>query len=164
MYMDISDIKWAAGFFQGEGWLGLQNQKRKSLEDYVYPCMKITQYNDRIPLDLYRDIFDIGSVGGPYIKTRGDSEVYQYNASGEGAIKIATIMLPYLLGKKHIQVSDVISNYNIYLNKPRVVSRRKIYCKNGHKFNNENTYIRKDGTQICRPCHNAAKRKYRRRN
>ncbi|MCH9731619.1 MAG: HNH endonuclease [Actinomycetia bacterium] len=29
---------------------------------------------------------------------------------------------------------------------------RKTHCKRGHEFNDENTYVRANGTRLCLPC------------
>jgi len=35
------------------------------------------------------------------------------------------------------------------------------HCRNGHEYTEENTYVTKSGTRMCRACRNAAMRKYR---
>lgn len=38
---------------------------------------------------------------------------------------------------------------------------QKTTCHRGHAFDTKNTYVRKNGTRMCRTCHNARKRKGR---
>jgi len=38
---------------------------------------------------------------------------------------------------------------------------RKTHCKNGHEFNEANTYIRRDGNRLCRVCRNIRMGNYR---
>ena len=37
---------------------------------------------------------------------------------------------------------------------------KKDYCKNGHHFTKENTYIRPEGWRACRTCYKLASQKY----
>jgi hypothetical protein len=42
--------------------------------------------------------------------------------------------------------------------------RAKTHCPQGHQYNPENTYVRKNGHRLCRPCNAEAQRRYRSRN
>jgi len=157
-----SDLYWAAGFFQGEGYAGIVKTKRKIKEDYQYVSLKITQYHDRTPLDNFCKIFGCGSVIGPHNKTRGDQEVYQYVASNQDAEKILYKILPLLTGKKYNQVLKVIDDINKYKVKDRPMPKNtKKSCPKGHSYDKVG-YINPYGYTVCKTCHAEQKRKLRR--
>lgn len=157
-----SDLYWAAGFFQGEGYAGIAKTKRKVKADYEYVSLKITQYYDRTPLDAFYKIFGVGSVLGPHTKSRGDKEVYQYVASNDDAEKILLKMLPVLTGKKYDQVLKVIEDIKKYKNIERKMPRNtKMSCPKGHDYDKVG-YINPYGYTVCKTCHAEQKRKLRR--
>jgi hypothetical protein len=43
---------------------------------------------------------------------------------------------------------------------PTAMNAKKTHCKHGHEFNDENTYIRKDGRRNCKKCLSMASLKY----
>ena len=156
---DISKAMWCAGFFQGEGWVGV-SAPTHSL------AIKITQYRDRTPLDRFASYMGTGSVLGPYLNNRsGEYEVYQYAKMGIDAEVVTEKMLPFLTGKKLTQAEMALSKaqqarearggFN-KKNRPRGI---KEFCKNGHDLRIRG---RKDsnGYIVCKDCHAASKRKY----
>ena len=156
-----SDLCWAAGFFQGEGFAGIATAKRKYKEDYKYISIKITQYVDRTPLDRFKKIFQVGSVQGPHINNRGESEIYQYAASSNDAEKILKIILPELTGKKYLQVKNVLQDIKKYKEKDRPMPKgKKTNCPKGHDYSVVG-YVRPNGYIICKTCHAEQKRKMR---
>jgi hypothetical protein len=156
-----SDVYWAAGFFQGEGFAGISLAKRKYKEDYQYVMLKITQYNDRTPLDKFQEIFSYGSVQGPYTNNRGESEIYQYSASSNEAESILNKILPALTGKKYIQVKNILDKINLYRLKDRPMPKgKKTHCPKGHDYS-VSGYTRPNGYVICKTCHAEHKRNMR---
>jgi hypothetical protein len=161
MDIDINNLNWCSGFFQGEGYCGIAKSKRKYLDDYKYFVIKITQYYDKTPLEKFINTFGTGSVQGPYSKSRGDTGVYQYVVSGEDAENIAKNMLPYLTGKKKKQVEDTLYEIKEYRKNPREPNKpKKKSCPSGHNYL-EFGKINSQGYYICKPCHAESKRKLR---
>jgi hypothetical protein len=157
-----SDLYWAAGFFQGEGYAGISLAKRKIKEDYKYVNIKITQYYDRTPLDKFQSIFGLGTVMGPHFKKRGDQEVYQYAASNSDAETILKYILPILSGKKYDQVNEVLLEIYKYKQKDRPMKKNtKKHCPSGHDYSIVG-YINPYGYMVCKTCHAEQKRKLRR--
>lgn len=157
-----SDLHWAAGFFQGEGYIGISSTKRKLKKDYRYISLKITQYYDRTPLDKFFNIFKVGSVIGPHTKKRGDKEVYQYVASNSDAENIIKKIIPILSGKKLIQSSDALKSIEEYRSEKRPMPRNtKKTCPSGHSYAKVG-YINPYGYTVCKTCHAEQKRKLRR--
>lgn len=56
------------------------------------------------------------------------------------------------------QPADEIDRLNQIERKLKVNPKRKTHCHNGHEFNLENTYYRKDGGRHCRVCGRERKR------
>lgn len=157
-----SDLYWAAGFFQGEGYAGIVKTKRKLKEDYQYCVVKITQYYDRTPLDNFYNIFKVGTIQGPYSKKRGDNEVYQYVVSNDDAEYVLSKLLPLLTGKKYDQVLKTINDISNYKIKDRPMPRNtKKTCPSGHDYDKVG-YINPYGYTVCKTCHAEQKRKLRR--
>lgn len=156
-----SDLYWAAGFFQGEGYAGVIKTKRKIKDDYKYVSLKITQYYDKTPLDKFCSIFNVGSVLGPYSKKRGDDGVYQYVVSGSDAENILNKIIPILTGKKYDQVLSIINEMKEYrsIDRPMPKNKKK-YCPQGHDYSSVG-YINPYGYMVCKTCHAYQKRKMR---
>lgn len=157
----MDNLYWCAGFFQGEGYCGISTQKRIHKDDYKYVVIKITQYYDKDPLVIFQNTFKSGNVLGPYSQTRGDTDVYQYNVSGDEAEKIIREMIPYLYGKKLKQANDTLEQITEYRKKNRPMPKaKKTHCPSGHEYA-VNGKINSKGYWVCKPCHAEQKRKQR---
>jgi hypothetical protein len=81
---------WAAGFFDGEGCIGIQKQQRGR---YWYLNVQITQ-KDRRPLDRFLSAVDgLGTIGGPYER---DGMKHRYRVSGVAAEQVLEWLRPWL--------------------------------------------------------------------
>jgi hypothetical protein len=58
------ELAWAAGFFDGEGHVGISTQEEPS-GTYRYPILIINQ-TDRRPLERFQHAVGIGRIYGPY--------------------------------------------------------------------------------------------------
>ena len=87
----MSELAWAAGFFDGEGSTVCQ-----SIKDGRYLRVGLPQ-KEREPLDRFQRAVGGGSVNGPY---RG---VYNYSACGQKALAVLGQLWPYLCTTKRVQ-------------------------------------------------------------
>lgn len=89
----LEDLAWAAGFFEGEGHINVQERRNKS-----FICITVAQV-DRRPLDKLQSLFG-GKVYGPYGPyTTQKRPYYQYQAYTNFAVDAINQMLPYLFHK-----------------------------------------------------------------
>jgi hypothetical protein len=152
-------LMWCAGFFQGEGYVGVRRSKVKALD------IGITQYYDRTPLDRFAEYVGTGSVNGPH-KNKYTEEAYQYRKTGIEAEKIIELLIPYLTGKKLIQAQKALEEMEEYrlsnggFNKKNRKKGTKSHCPAGHDYSTHGK-INKDGYKICKTCHAEQKRKLR---
>ncbi len=114
--MTSHSIEWAAGFFEGEGYVGWNKGYNKEVKkNYPKVVVQISQVY-REPLDKFQEVFGAGSVRGPYGPYNGTKQpYYQYQASNWEAIMIIQKMLPYLF-RKGDQAREVLSKYEKYHN------------------------------------------------
>ena len=153
---------WCAGFFQGEGYVGIRNKNGIKALD-----IGITQYYDRTPLDRFAEFLETGSVNGPYSNSK-TNECYQYRKTGIDAEAALEKILPYLSGKKLEQAQNALNEMKEYresrggFNKKNRKKNTKTHCPSGHdysKFGKINPY----GYTICKTCHAEQKRKLRKK-
>jgi hypothetical protein len=161
--MDTWKVAWAAGFFQGEGYIGVSTSKTgvKSVQ------IRISQHYDPTPLQKFVDYFGQGNVLGPYLRD-GELKYYQYHKGGIVAEEIAITMLPYLSGRKEKQVREALDIMTKYresrggFNKKTRSKNTKTHCPSGHEYavyGKLNPY----GYTICKSCHAESKRKLRKK-
>lgn len=86
--MNDLELAWAAGFFEGEGSVGVNR-----LGGVAQPRLRlfIGQKNDRWPVDRFAAAVGLGNVNGP--DKRG---VYQWSVSGAKAHQAMELLLPHL--------------------------------------------------------------------
>lgn len=53
---------------------------------------------------------------------------------------------------KHLELVTVKENISYAAKQGRLRGQNQTECINGHQFNSDNTYIRKNGTRQCKPC------------
>jgi hypothetical protein len=112
----IHTEEWAAGFLEGEGYIGFKYSLNKQYnKQYPRLVLSISQVH-REPLDAFKNIFNKGTVRGPYGPYHTTKQsYYQYQISGDGAVEIIEKMLPYLF-QKGIQAQEAVRKYRKYLN------------------------------------------------
>ena len=158
IFMDAK-LMWCAGFFQGEGYVGVRRSKSKALD------IGITQYYDRTSLDRFAEYVGTGSVGGPY-KNKYTDECFQYRKTGIEAEKVLEKLLPYLTGKKLLQAKNALDEMKEYreqrggFNKKNRAKATKTHCPSGHDYALYGK-LNKSGYKICKTCHAEQKRKLR---
>lgn len=93
----MSELAWAAGFFDGEGWSTLLRGK--------YPQLGVAQKDQR---PLIRFLFAIDGRGSVY-KPGGTSNAYQWRCSVlEDVLYVLSLLWPYLSEPKKEQWKGVL--------------------------------------------------------
>ena len=105
--MDETRIAWAAGFFDGEGYIELKNGK----------CARIEwSQKDLAPLIQLNLIFNTGVIGQQNRDTR--FLIYTYRVFGREAIRVLRRMLPYLTVKRAKAIEAIETECLIRPKKP----------------------------------------------
>lgn len=109
---NLHDVGWAAGFVEGEGYIGFVSQSKNKEE---YPRLKLNvAQTHREPLDKLQEVLGVGKVRGPYGPYTGNRQPhYQYNISGNLAVEALEKMMPYLF-RKGEQARLAIQKYKEY--------------------------------------------------
>ena len=115
--MSNHDVAWAAGFFEGEGYVAFNYCFNKQVNK-SYPRFLITIAQvHREPLDKFREIFNTGTVRGPYGPYKDNKQAfYSFQVSGEEAKRVVELMMPLLFHKGE-QARAALSEYYEYTNK-----------------------------------------------
>jgi hypothetical protein len=111
----ILSIEWAAGFVEGEGYIGFVLERKPNKD---YPRLKFTVcQTNREPLDTLKSILDCGNVRGPYGPYSGNRQPhYQFNIHLDNEVIEATEkLMPYLFQKGE-QAKEAIRQYKEYTN------------------------------------------------
>jgi hypothetical protein len=58
---------------------------------------------------------------------------------------------------RHLWLGTMSDNTQDMLRKGRHAAQRRTHCKNGHPFDEVNTYRRREGWRFCRACDRARK-------
>jgi hypothetical protein len=100
----MSELAWAAGFFDGEGSTNLANPEKSR------PCDLQVQLGqkDRRPLDRFAAVLG-GRVGGPYRDKQGN-EAYRLTYGGMTARAVIEALFPYLSAPKREQAQAVFAS------------------------------------------------------
>lgn len=143
--MELVDLGWAAGFYEGEGHLSKSTGNGG-------PLVSISQCN-REPLEKIQSLFG-GQIYGPKQVKGGNQDVFIWQLTKHSVSKhFMYSILPWLSSKKQ---EDALNKIEYYVNKLEI---RKAYCGNGHYRTEENTRIRKNGARDCRLCDKLNKRR-----
>lgn len=137
---------WAAGFFDGEGWVG-RSLVKKITNGNVYICERVdcgVSQNDPEVLERFLKAVGVGNIGGPYKrKKENQADFWMYRACNRKSIQqIFAEIGPYLSTIKVTQFEEALKR------EPRFC----IIC------NSEIDIDKNLRTKYCGPtCRNAAK-------
>lgn len=100
--MKDTEIIWAAGFFDGEGYSGMVPTKKGDWVGY-YLKLAVGQ-KDRRPLDRFHlAVGGSGAIYGPYSHNPGWAPMYYWKDQGASAEAVMDLLLPHLSEPKREQ-------------------------------------------------------------
>ena len=120
-----TELAWAAGFFDGEGYAGVERQKgTKKHHDFRYLVLVVSQV-EREPLERFMTAVGVGHIYGPYarkkITHRPTSRWTARNFQARAAVKL---LWPYLSTPKKRQIQRAVREVNSH-NADKSASRSK---------------------------------------
>lgn len=141
--INLNDLRWAAGFLEGEGYFHGAGHKRTS------PVVTAAQKD---PECLYRlqTIFSAGSVR-EYEHKGKTSTYWTYSLCGLQAIQIAMTLFILMSSKRQREIKEMIMKWKT---SKLAGTYNKIsgHCPKGHPYSEENSYIGPDSYPQCRIC------------
>jgi hypothetical protein len=100
------DVLWAAGLFEGEGWISGTYTKGR-----WYPRVGV-QMCDEDVVRHFHGIIGAGRVNGPY-RARGKPHYkpqWQWQATGQEARRVIHRLLPYLGSRRQLRAMEVMTH------------------------------------------------------
>lgn len=144
------ELAWAAGVFDGEGWVG--TCKSYAL---IVPRLAVEQ-KDRRLLDRFKTIVGCGRIHFDKGRPTKRSPMYSFQASSMNRVQAIIAALWEFLGpvkreqaRKALEVAK--ASYRAGPGSPRL----RPHCKRGHEYNAKNTLTyRAEGhtRRVCRKC------------
>lgn len=152
-------VIWAAGFFDGEGYIGAHvdpRDGRVALRMSVVQCGTVTDPSDTL-LRFKEAVGGIGSIGqrnkGRRGKTRDWRPSWCWYANTTDDIRtVAHLLLPYLGDAKVTQVAGALSQRSEY---QQLLYERKSFCQRGHELDPTGP---RGPRRTCWECHGVASR------
>lgn len=99
--LDREALAWAAGFYDGEGSVGLSGPGGR------YPQLRISQCHPEVLQRFRLAVGGIGFVTGPHPRPAPRQDVWVYRTSGMNAQAVAAMLWPFLSSVKRAQFRDV---------------------------------------------------------
>lgn len=157
------EIAWAAGFWEGEGSIGLN--RGNGHDGATCPYLAASQVT-REPLDRLARVLG-GRVYGPYHRGKrcnaNAQPFYEWRLAGwENVSRSCKAMREWLSARRARQIDAVFAEYNPLRNTGKGGNNRlKTHCPEGHPYDRENTYryrTRNGWGRGCRRCRRDRKR------
>lgn len=150
-----TDIAWAAGLFEGEGYLYVSKGR--------YPTPQIgLNMNDRDVVERFAAIMECGSIRIYDSPNPNHSRQYRWRVCGWARFESVTeMLLPYLGDRRTKRIAAVAA---VKSAKWRVKGTGQTHCVHGHEYTNANTRIvrqtngRGGSGRRCRECERERKR------
>lgn len=145
--IDREELARAAGFFDGEGHVGVNRRKNSTGGQSVDLYLSISQ-TDRRVLDRFKSAVGAGRISGPFSRTRfnpNENDVYYFQTARFEHVQAIIVMLWTWL--------DVVKREQAVAALTAVKERpgHQKTCKHGHPRTPANTYWSK-GQSHCKPC------------
>lgn len=175
MHVDVRELAWAAGVFEGDGCIGLSQGK------YAFVSLAMS---DEDSVRRFHRAVGIGSVGTPYLPLHANKYMWTWTAGTFERAQAVIALLWYGLGERRrarcVEVLDTARSYGIHRppapkrpapaagtadKRTQPKPRDPLRCRNGHIRTEKNTILRPDGRRECRICNQKTTREsYRRLN
>lgn len=106
-----TEVAWAAGFFDGEGYVGCSLRLNGSGKRFRRIDVQITQIDPEV-LGRFRDAVGVGKVYGPYLSPRRINPMWKYGiGSAGGVMHVLEVLRPYLCSIKTKQAEEAIRSF-----------------------------------------------------
>lgn len=148
----MSELAWAAGFWDGEGTVSVGYILDHGKTDRWYVSASVEQMHDRRCVDRFYAAVGMGKIYGPYVKQYRGGELmrYMWRLSGYGKVLEFTQLLdPFISEPKKEQIARSFAHEGIGPDKrfgPRT------HCPLGHPLTGENLRVKPGGKRSCREC------------
>jgi hypothetical protein len=101
----MTQVAWAAGLFEGEGYFGGDPRN-----GHVYPHTALSS-TDLDVLERFTKIIGVGKIRGPYKTIKGKKPIYRWQVTGAPAARVARMLFPFLLERRQKQISAAMIQY-----------------------------------------------------
>ena len=108
----VSELAWAAGFFDGEGHVGCCIHRSKTQNDFKRLTLTIAQV-DRQVLDRFQQAVGVGTVNGPYEHGKNRTRYFIYQGSTTShVLEIHKLLEPFLSTVKQEQFINALAEFS----------------------------------------------------
>lgn len=135
LLLDREELAWAAGFFDGEGYVGIvahNVQRRKGISNYKRVTLTIVQ-TDRRVLDRFATILPTRlSVRGPYNLKGNRNPTWQLAGNGLSTVQqVLCLLWTWLSPVKRLQFAEVVKQFCAYTLTKATTRRRghQVLCE-----------------------------------
>lgn len=150
-----AELAWAAGLFEGEGSFHVTTTKWGSR----IASMGISM-SDRDVLEQFQRIVNSGRVRGPQFRGAHRKPMYTIDIAERAAVKRVTLeFMPWLGRRRSGRAREILF---LIEELDAAAKYRKQYCKYGHPWTVENSYVSPRGIRACRECKRVAGREWMR--
>lgn len=155
--MTREELAWCAGFFDGEGYVGVARRIKPKpngqSRGFARGQILISQVDRRV-LDRFQRAVGVGKVFGPYLRVQERHQpFYMFRARGcENIQAIVAMLWEWLSPVKREQGRAVLA----VINPIAPHTRYRTHCRKGHPFIEENIYRFVNGNghtqRLCKAC------------
>jgi hypothetical protein len=141
--MDIRELYWAAGFYEGEGAMAGFGVGGKGHH------ISVGQKNDEPLLRLQR-LFG-GQIYYPHDPTK-KGRIPSWDATGTLARSVLMTLFPLLSQRRQAQITKHLTPWLVKTDHGGKYRALATHCKRGHAYTEENVYLNQHGGRGCRTC------------
>lgn len=107
----MSELAWAAGFFDGEGCVTYVNHNGKQTTRALR--INITQIHDEVLKRFQQAVGGLGSILGPYSSKNRKTPLFTFQIAKQAEVKQVFVLLkPYLSSVKRTQFEETIARWD----------------------------------------------------
>ena len=136
--VSVGDIKWAAGFLEGEGSFELGQH------GYRVSAAQV----QRDPIDRLKGLF-CGTINLRHKPSRVMwKPAYHWQLCGARAVGLMMTLYSLMSPNRKVQIKRCLNDW-----KSRAIAPRfRTHCPQGHPYSRINTFVDKDGHRGCKSC------------